>query len=70
MKQDLSILKKILEHITLYEWFTVSKDIIKFHKSMLTSDLSIEDNLHTCLQHMNDHGLSFLALINQERTLL
>ena len=35
-KPDLSILEKIIDHVTLYEWFTVSKDIVKFHKSKLT----------------------------------
>lgn len=59
-----------MEQVTLFEWFTVSKDIVKFHKSKLTLDISIDDNLHTCLQYMNDHGLSFLALLNQEKTTL
>jgi uncharacterized membrane protein len=67
---DLSLLPKIVEHITLYEWMTIAKDIVKFHKSQLTSEVTIEDNLHTCLQYMNDHGLSFLALINPEKTTL
>ena len=69
LKQDLSILPKILEQISLSEWFAVSQDIIKFHKSQL-SEFSIDEPLNACLQHMNDNGLNFMALLNHERTLL
>lgn len=30
---DLSILPKILESVALFEWFAVSREIVKFHKS-------------------------------------
>lgn len=69
-KHDLSIIDTILERVTLIEWFTESKGIVKFHKSQLTSECLIDDSLHGCLQYMNAHGLSFLALINQERSML
>ena len=67
---DMSILELILESITLYEWFNVSKDIIKFNKSILTSDITLEDSINSCLKYMNVHNLSLLALINSERTTL
>jgi hypothetical protein len=54
----------VLESITLFEWFNVSKDIIKFNKSILTSDITLEDNINSCLKYMNVHNLSLLALIN------
>ena len=69
LRQDLSIVPKILEQISLYEWFAVSQDIIKFHKSQL-NEFGIDENLHTCLQHMNDNGLNFMAMLNNDRTLL
>lgn len=59
-----------MESITLFEWFNVSKDIIKFNKSILTSDIPLEDNINSCLKYMNVHNLSLLALINSERTTL
>lgn len=60
----MSILELVLESITLYEWFNVSKDIIKFNKSILTSDITLEDTINSCLKYMNVHNLSLLALIN------
>lgn len=69
-KPNLSLLEKVLDQVTLLEWFTVSKDIVKFHKSKLTNECSIDDSLYTCLQYMNDHGLNVLAIINQERSMI
>jgi hypothetical protein len=66
-KPDLSLIERIIDHVTLFEWFTVSKDIVKFHKSKLTQDISIDDTLYTTLQYMNENGLSFLALLNPEK---
>lgn len=43
---DLSILELILESMTLYEWFNVSKEIIKFNKSILTSDITLDDSIN------------------------
>jgi hypothetical protein len=60
----LSILELVLESITLYEWFNVSKEIIKFNKSILTSDITLEDTINACLKYMNVQNLSLLALIN------
>ena len=59
----MSILELVLESITLYEWFNVSKEIIKFNKSILTSDITLEDTINTCLKYMNVQNLSLLALI-------
>jgi hypothetical protein len=66
----MSIVDKIFESITLYEWFGISKDIIKFQKSTLTSDISLEDNIHTCLQYMNKNNLGLIVMINSDRSLL
>jgi hypothetical protein len=62
--RDLSIIELILESIFLYEWFNISKEIIKFNKSSLTSELTLEDSIYNCLEYMNKNTLGFIALIN------
>ncbi len=69
-RHDLSIIDRIFESISLYEWFGISKEIIKFQKSTLTSDISLEDNIQKCLQYMNKNNLGLIAIINSDRSLL
>ena len=60
----MSIIERILESVSLHEWFSVQSDIVKFHKGKLSQDIQIDDSLQKCLQYMNDNGLSFLAILN------
>ncbi len=67
IRQDFSILPKILSEITLSEWFEIHNDIVRFHKSKLM-EFNIEDSIYDCLQKMNEKGLTHIGVMNSDRT--
>lgn len=57
LRPDLSMLPKILQNITLEEWFRVSKDVIRVHKSQLI-EFNVEDSINDVLKYMVENGIN------------
>ncbi len=53
----MSMLPKILNQVTIQEWFIISKDIVRVRKSELL-EFNIDDPINDILKHMTEKGIN------------
>lgn len=67
---DFSVLPKILQSITLFQWRSSKVGMRTFSRSKIVDSISLEDSLADGLRwmHENVNSFSMLAIANKERT--